>query len=51
MQDKRVTVIGMSYVGCTLTVGFGRLMSTSGLEISQEKIDAYLQGYDPTGEM
>jgi UDP-N-acetyl-D-galactosamine dehydrogenase len=38
-------------VGLPLALAFGRSMLTLGFEISQEKIDAYKQGFDPTGEM
>jgi UDP-N-acetyl-D-galactosamine dehydrogenase len=51
MTDKRVALVGMGYVGLPLALAFGRVMPTIGFDISQEKIDAYRQGYDPTGEM
>ncbi|MDX8408495.1 MAG: nucleotide sugar dehydrogenase [Mariprofundales bacterium] len=51
MQNKTVCVVGLGYVGLPLALAFGRVMSTIGFEISQTKIDAYNQGFDPTGEM
>ncbi|MDQ7057352.1 MAG: nucleotide sugar dehydrogenase, partial [Ghiorsea sp.] len=50
MQSKTVAVVGLGYVGLPLALAFGRTMKTVGFEISQDKIAAYQQGYDPTGE-
>ena len=50
-MSKTVAVIGLGYVGLPLALAFGRVISTIGFEISQEKVEAYRQGYDPTGEM
>jgi UDP-N-acetyl-D-galactosamine dehydrogenase len=49
--SKTVVVVGLGYVGLPLALAFGRLMPTVGFELSQQKIDAYNKGYDPTGEM
>lgn len=51
MQGKSVAVVGLGYVGLPLALAFGRVMNTVGFEISRDKIKAYQQGYDPTGEM
>jgi len=51
MRKETVAVIGLGYVGLPLALAFGRVMSTIGFEISQDKVDAYRKGYDPTGEM
>ncbi|MDX8396881.1 MAG: nucleotide sugar dehydrogenase [Mariprofundaceae bacterium] len=51
MMNKLVAVVGMGYVGLPLALAFGRVMPTLGFEISSEKVEAYQQGYDPTGEM
>ena len=51
MQDKIVAIVGLGYVGLPLALAFGRVMKTIGFEISHDKIKAYEQGYDPTGEM
>lgn len=48
---KTVAVVGLGYVGLPLALAFGRVMSTVGFEISQDKVDAYREGFDPTGEM
>ena len=51
MQGKSIVVVGLGYVGLPLALAFGRVMNTVGFEISHDKIKAYQQGYDPTGEM
>ena len=51
MNNKKVAVIGLGYVGLPLALAFGRVMPTMGFEISQSKVNAYREGYDPTGEM
>jgi len=49
--DKKVAVIGLGYVGLPLALAFGRMMPTIGFDITLEKVRAYREGYDPTGEM
>lgn len=51
MQDKKVAVVGLGYVGLPLALAFGRKLPTLGFDITPEKITAYQEGYDPTGEM
>ena len=51
MSNKIVAVIGLGYVGLPLALAFGRVMPTIGFEISEEKVKAYREGFDPTGEM
>jgi len=51
MRSETVAVVGLGYVGLPLALAFGRVMPTVGFEISQEKVDAYRKGFDPTGEM
>jgi len=51
LQDKKVAIVGLGYIGLPLALAFGRVMPTIGLDISGEKIQAYRKGYDPTGEM
>jgi len=51
LNDKIVAIIGLGYVGLPLALAFGRVMPTVGFEISVEKVDAYRNGFDPTGEM
>jgi UDP-N-acetyl-D-galactosamine dehydrogenase len=50
-QSTTVAVIGLGYVGLPLAVEFGKKWRTIGLDLSQEKIDAYKRHIDPTGEV
>jgi len=47
----KVAVVGLGYVGLPLALAFGRVMPTVGFDIAVEKVKAYREGYDPTGEM
>jgi UDP-N-acetyl-D-galactosamine dehydrogenase len=51
MSNKTVAVVGLGYVGLPLALAFGRAMPTIGFDVLEEKIAAYKDGYDPTGEM
>ncbi len=46
-----VAVVGLGYVGLPLAVEFGKKYRTIGLDLSVAKIEAYRQGFDPTGEV
>ncbi len=46
-----VAVVGLGYVGLPLAVEFGKKYRTIGLDLSPAKIEAYRQGFDPTGEV
>jgi len=48
---KKVAVVGLGYVGLPLALAFGRVMPSVGFDVSEEKVRAYRQGYDPSGEM
>jgi len=51
VKSATVAVVGLGYVGLPLALAFGREMQTIGFDISAEKVTAYREGYDPTGEM
>jgi len=51
LTERIVSVVGLGYVGLPLALAFGRVMRTVGFDISADKVAAYRQGYDPTGEM
>ena len=51
MSKATVAVVGMGYVGLPLALAFGRIMPTVGFDLAEEKIAAYREGHDPTGEM
>ncbi|MBS1985868.1 MAG: nucleotide sugar dehydrogenase [Bdellovibrionales bacterium] len=46
-----VAVIGLGYVGLPLAVEFGKKFRTFGFDLSKEKVAAYRDGIDPTGEV
>lgn len=46
-----VAVVGLGYVGLPLAVEFGKRFRTIGYDLSAEKVAAYLQHIDPTGEV
>ena len=46
-----VAVIGLGYVGLPLAVEFGRHFDTIGFDLSEQKIQHYRRGEDPTGEV
>lgn len=51
LSGNTVAIIGLGYVGLPLALAFGRVMPTIGFDISEAKLKAYREGYDPTGEM
>jgi len=46
-----VAVIGLGYVGLPLAVEFGKKFRTIGFDLSTQKVAAYREFYDPTGEV
>ncbi len=46
-----IAVIGLGYVGLPLAVEFGKKYPTVGIDLSAEKIAAYRNFVDPTGEV
>lgn len=51
LDDLRVGVVGLGYVGLPLAVEIGRQQSVIGFDISSERIDQLKQGIDATGEL
>ena len=49
-QTLTIAVVGLGYVGLPLAVEFGKKIRTLGLDLSAQKIAAYRQHIDPTGE-
>ncbi|TAJ76984.1 MAG: nucleotide sugar dehydrogenase [Gallionellaceae bacterium] len=47
----KIAVVGLGYVGLPLAVEFGKIFPTVGLDLSEEKIAAYRNYIDPTGEV
>lgn len=46
-----IAVIGLGYVGLPLAVEFGKKYTTLGFDLSSEKVAAYRDFVDPTGEV
>ena len=46
-----IAVVGLGYVGLPLAVEFGKRYDTIGYDLSEEKIRAYREYRDPTGEV
>ncbi|MCD1124778.1 nucleotide sugar dehydrogenase [Jinshanibacter sp. LJY008] len=47
----KVAVVGLGYVGFPLAVEFGKKFETIGFDLSEEKVNAYRNFCDPTGEI
>jgi UDP-N-acetyl-D-galactosamine dehydrogenase len=47
----KIAVIGLGYVGLPLAVEFGKRYPTIGFDLSEQKIRAYRDHFDPTGEV
>ena len=50
-EQYTIAIVGLGYVGLPLAVEFGKKMSTIGLDLSAEKVAAYRNHIDPTGEV
>lgn len=50
ISTKTVAIVGLGYVGLPLALAFGRKLDTIGFDISDTKLRAYREGFDPTGE-
>jgi len=51
MNERRVAVVGLGYVGLPIAVAFGKYALTIGFDINQTKIDELQKGFDRTGEV
>lgn len=47
----KIAVVGLGYVGLPLAVEFGKKYPTVGVDLSEEKVVAYRNYFDPTGEV
>lgn len=50
LDDLKIAVVGLGYVGLPLAVEFGRIRSVVGFDINQQRIDALRRGEDSTLE-
>ncbi len=51
MKNLKIAVVGLGYVGLPLALAFGKKYVTIGFDISSQKIESFLKGCDPTGEV
>jgi len=51
LQDKKLAIIGLGYVGLPLAVEFGKKFDTIGFDINEERIKELKEGYDRTLEV
>ncbi len=50
-MSMRIAVVGLGYVGLPLAVEFGKKHPTVGIDLSHDKVAAYRNFVDPTGEV
>ena len=50
-RNEKISVVGLGYVGLPLAIAFAKYMDVIGFDINKKKIDRYLHGQDPTGEV
>jgi len=49
--EAKLAVVGLGYVGIPLAIAFAKKVPVLGYDIDQKKIQQYLNGHDPTGEI
>ncbi|KAB2895673.1 MAG: nucleotide sugar dehydrogenase [Kofleriaceae bacterium] len=50
LEQEKIAVIGLGYVGLPVAICFGRKLATVGFDIRQKRIDELLRGHDETAE-
>ena len=50
LQNNKIGIIGLGYVGLPLAVAFGKKIQTFGFDINQSRIANLAKGYDATRE-
>jgi len=48
---KKLSLVGLGYVGMPIAVAFARRINVVGFDLNAAKIDLYKKGIDPTGEV
>lgn len=51
MDNLKISLVGLGYVGMPLAVAFGKKVSVVGFDTNKEKINKYLSGIDVTNEV
>lgn len=50
-KEEKISLVGLGYVGMPIAVAFAKKADVIGFDISQEKVDLYKKGIDPTKEV
>ena len=50
-KEANISLVGLGYVGMPVAVAFAQKANVIGFDISEEKVDLYKQGIDPTKEV
>src|SRR5438046_10007306 len=51
IENEKIAVIGLGYVGLPVAISFGRKLPTIGFDIRQRRIDELKKGHDDTMEV
>lgn len=51
MNDLKISLVGLGYVGMPIAVAFAKKVPVIGFDINDHKVQQYLNGYDPTKEV
>ena len=51
IEEKKIAIIGLGYVGLPLAIEFGKIRPTFGFDISNSRIDELRRGHDSTLEV
>ena len=51
LEQEKIAVIGLGYVGLPVAISFGRKLPTIGFDIRQRRVDELKKGHDDTLEV
>src|SRR5262245_61690034 len=51
LEQEKIAVIGLGYVGLPVALSFGRKLPTVGFDIRQRRVDELIAGHDETREV
>lgn len=50
-RKEKISLVGLGYVGMPIAVAFAKKADVIGFDISQERVELYIKGIDPTKEV
>jgi UDP-N-acetyl-D-galactosamine dehydrogenase len=50
-KEEKISIVGLGYVGLPIAIAFAKKVNVIGFDISQEKVELYKKGIDPTKEV